>query len=201
MVVVPAGVNVLDFGSAARIYWTLKYAGVDDVSILDGGLAAWKAAGYALETGTRTPSPTIFTAKIDNSILALAPDVEKIEQNGGATLIDARPASFFLGKEKAPASAAYGHIPGALNVDSAEFYDPATNRLKPKAAACRYRQRNSGGCGGHLLQHRPLGGDRLVRAARIARPQQRQALCRLDGGVDQQCQPARLSPRAPSGTI
>jgi thiosulfate/3-mercaptopyruvate sulfurtransferase len=132
VVVVPAGVNVLDFGSAARIYWTLKYAGVGNVSILDGGLAAWKAAGDALETGTRTPSPAIFTAKIDNSILALAPDVEKIQQTGGAALVDARPVSFFLGKEKAPASAAYGHIPGALDVDSAKFYDPATNRLKPK---------------------------------------------------------------------
>jgi len=133
VVVVPAGVNVLDFGSAARTYWTLKYAGVDNVSILDGGLAAWKAAGYALDSGAHAPSPAIFTAIINNNILALAPDVEKIEQNGGATLVDARPVSFFLGKEKAPASAAYGHIPGALNIDSAQFYDPATNRLKPKA--------------------------------------------------------------------
>jgi len=134
VVVVPAGVNVLDFGSAARTYWTLKYAGVASVSILNGGLAAWKTAGYALELGEHHPSPAIFTATIDNSIRARAPDVEKFEQNGGATLIDARPASFFLGKEKAPAAAAYGHIPGARNIDSAEFYDPAANRLKPKAA-------------------------------------------------------------------
>src|SRR5260370_550596 len=40
VVVVPAGVNVSDFGAAARTYWTLKYAGVGNVSILDGGLAA-----------------------------------------------------------------------------------------------------------------------------------------------------------------
>ncbi len=133
VVVTPAGVNVLDFGSAARTYWTLKYAGVGNVSILDGGLAAWKAAGYAFDTGAHAPSPAIFTAAIDNSILALAPDVEKIEKSGDATLVDARPASFFLGKEKAPAAAAYGHIPGALNIDSAKFYDPASNRLKPKA--------------------------------------------------------------------
>jgi len=133
VVVVPAGVNVLDFGSAARTYWTLKYSGVANVSILDGGLAAWKAAGYALETGAHAPSPTIFTATIDNGIRARVPDVEKIKQSGGATLVDARPASFFLGKEKAPAAQAYGHIPGAINVDSAEFYDPATNRLKPRA--------------------------------------------------------------------
>jgi thiosulfate/3-mercaptopyruvate sulfurtransferase len=133
VVVVPAGVNVLDFGSAARTYWTLKYAGVGNVSILDGGLAAWKAAGYALDTGAHAPSPAIFTATIDKSILALAPDVETIEQSGGATLVDARPALFFLGKEKAPAAAAYGHIPGAHNIDSAQFYDSTTNRLKPRA--------------------------------------------------------------------
>ncbi len=159
VVVVPAGVNVLDFGSAARTYWTLKYAGVGNVSILDGGLAAWKAADYALATGAQTPSPAIFTAKIDNSILALAPDVEKIEQNGGATLVDARPASFFLGKEKAPAAAAYGHIPGALNIDSAEFYDPATNRLKPKAELAAIAGEVPAGADGGLLQHRALGRD------------------------------------------
>src|SRR6185437_12466443 len=133
VVVVPAGANVLDFGSAARTYWTLKYAGVGQVSILDGGLAAWKAAGYALDKGAHAPSPAIFTATINTSILALASDVETIEHNGGATLIDARPTSFFLGKEKAPAAQAYGHIPGAVDVDSAEFYDPQINKLRPKA--------------------------------------------------------------------
>ena len=133
VVVVPAGVNVLDFGAAARTYWTLKYVGVAKVSILDGGLAAWKAAGYALESGAHAPSPAIFTATIDKSILAEVGDVEKLEASGKATLVDARPLSFFLGKEKAPASQAYGHIPGALNIDSAAYYDPAANRLKPQA--------------------------------------------------------------------
>ncbi len=132
VVVVPAGVNVLDFGSAARTYWTLKYAGVKNVSILDGGVAAWAKAGLPTESGVTPPSPKIFTASLDKSLLADAAEVETIEKAGGATLVDARPASFFLGKEKAPASQAYGHIPGALNIDSAEFYDPATNRLKPK---------------------------------------------------------------------
>lgn len=132
VVVVPAGVSVLDFGSATRTYWTLKYAGVKNVSILDGGIAAWRQAGLPVEKGTKAPSPRIFTATIDNSILALANDVEAIEAKGGATLVDARPASFFLGKEKALQAQAYGHIPGAVNIDSAKFYDLKTNRLKPK---------------------------------------------------------------------
>ena len=133
VVVVPAGVNVLDFGAAARTYWTLKYVGVANVSILDGGLAAWQAVGYPLDTGTQALSPAIFTATINKRILAEVSDVERLEASGKAALVDARPASFFLGKEKAPASLAYGHIPGALNIDSAAYYDPATNRLKPQA--------------------------------------------------------------------
>ena len=82
VVVVPAGVNVLDFGSAARAYWTLKYVGVKDASILDGGVAAWRQAGLPLEGGVKTPSPRIFTATVDKSILAEASDVETIEGKG-----------------------------------------------------------------------------------------------------------------------
>lgn len=133
VVVVPAGVNVLDFGSAARIYWTLKVVGLKNVSILDGGVAAWNQAGFATERGVKPPSPKIFSATLDKSIWAEAPEVEKLQAVGGATLVDARPASFFLGREKAPNAGAYGHIPGAFSLDSAEFYDSKTNRLKPTA--------------------------------------------------------------------
>lgn len=129
VVVVPAGVSATDFGSAARIYWTLKVAGHPAVSILDGGFAAWQAAGYPVESGKTQPPPKIFTVKLDERLLA---EVEAVERRAGATLVDARPASYFEGKQKAPGAKAYGHIPGAINVDSATFYDPATNRLRPK---------------------------------------------------------------------
>jgi thiosulfate/3-mercaptopyruvate sulfurtransferase len=132
VVVVPAGVHYTDFGSAARAYWTLKVAGIAKVSILDGGYAAWSGKGNAIEQGPSKPSPKIFTASLDKALLADSRDVLSIENTGGATLIDARPASFFAGKERAPAAKAYGHIPGAVNVDSATFYDAARNRLKPQ---------------------------------------------------------------------
>jgi thiosulfate/3-mercaptopyruvate sulfurtransferase len=133
VVVVPAGVSYTDFGSAARTYWTLKTVGVKNVSILDGGVAAWRAAGLPTKSGENKPSPTIFTATLDNNLLAQVADVEKAEGNAGVTLIDARPVSFFLGKEKAPNASAYGHIPGSLNLDSASYYDSKTNKLKPRA--------------------------------------------------------------------
>ena len=129
VVVVPAGVSATDFGSAARVYWTLKVAGHPAVSILDGGFAGWQAASYPVDSGKSAPTPRIFTAKLDDRLLA---EVEAVERNEHATLVDARPASYFDGKEKAAASKAYGHIPGAINLDSATFYDPVTNRLRPK---------------------------------------------------------------------
>jgi thiosulfate/3-mercaptopyruvate sulfurtransferase len=129
VVIVPAGVSATDFGSAARVYWTLKAAGHPAVSILDGGFAAWQAASLPVESGKNTPSPKIFSAKPDNSLLA---EIEAVERNVNATLLDARPGSFFEGRQKAPASKAYGHIPGAISLDSAEFYDPATNKLRSK---------------------------------------------------------------------
>ena len=133
VVVAPAGVSYTDFGSAARTYWTLKVAGVSNVSILDGGFATWAAERNAIETGPSKPSPKIFTATLNKALLADRTDVQRIEQSGGATLIDSRPASFFAGKQKHPAAQAYGHIPNAVNVDSATFYDENTNRLKPRA--------------------------------------------------------------------
>lgn len=134
VVIVPAGVSFTDFGAAARVYWTLKVAGLPKASILDGGYQAWTAdASNPTETGDQTPSPKIFTAKFNDQVRIEVGEVEKLVENGGATLIDARPASYFAGKEKAPAAKAYGRLPGAVSFDSADFYDKATNRLKSKA--------------------------------------------------------------------
>jgi thiosulfate/3-mercaptopyruvate sulfurtransferase len=132
VVIVPAGVHVTDFGAAARVYWTLKVSGVKAVSILDGGFAAWQQAKLPVAQGAKAPSPAIFTATMDDSLLAQVSDVERVQRDGGTTLIDARPISYFSGEEKAARVAAYGHIPGALNLDSTDFYDDRSNRLKPK---------------------------------------------------------------------
>src|ERR1051325_3871020 len=118
-VIVPAGVGATDFGAAARIYWTLKAAGHPALSILDGGFAAWQAAGFPVESGNNIPSPKIFSGRFNEALLA---ELEQVEQHPNATLVDARPASQFAGKALAP-----------LNVASASFYDPAANRLRPKA--------------------------------------------------------------------
>jgi thiosulfate/3-mercaptopyruvate sulfurtransferase len=132
VVVVPAGVHATDFGSAARVYWTLKVAGHNRVSILDGGFAAWQAAGLRVESGVKPASPTIFTVALDKTLLVELEEVQDIQRGGGATLTDARVATFFAGKEKGQGVRVYGHIPGAINVEHTALYDAASNRLKSK---------------------------------------------------------------------
>ncbi|HUG63292.1 MAG TPA: rhodanese-like domain-containing protein, partial [Methylomirabilota bacterium] len=76
VVIVPAGVHATDFGSAARVYWTLKVVGHPAISILDGGYAAWKAAGYPVEAGSNPASQKIFSARLDRSPITDAAAVE-----------------------------------------------------------------------------------------------------------------------------
>ena len=63
-VVVSTGKDVTDFGAAARVYWTLKVLGLKELSILNGGVAAWTAAGLPLDTTTTCDSgvrPRLWT--------------------------------------------------------------------------------------------------------------------------------------------
>jgi len=62
VVLIPAGTGPTDFGSAARVYWTFKVLGHESVTILNGGLAGWKVAGYEVAEGAPAPW-TISVAK------------------------------------------------------------------------------------------------------------------------------------------
>ena len=104
------------------------------------------------------------------------------------------------GRRRRP-SKAYGHIPGAINLDSATFYDPATNRLRRRRSLPRSPAKLPAGPVVSLLQHRPLGGDQLVRAVGDARPARRAALRRLDGRMDRRCAPSGRLARARAGTM
>lgn len=142
VVVVSAGTDVNDFGAAARVYWTLKISGLKSVSILDGGFAAWRATPEnPVETTVRDPSPTIFSVTLDGAMLVGSGEIESIVRSGNAILIDARPANYYLGRDKVPVVRMSGHIPGALNIDSAVFYDAKRNRLKPVSELARIAAR------------------------------------------------------------
>jgi thiosulfate/3-mercaptopyruvate sulfurtransferase len=133
VVLVPAGVGSTDFGSSARAYWTFKVFGHDNVSILDGGFAAWQTAyPTQVESGAPVaPAPGDFTASFQPQGYVSTEDVKRIvAAEGGATLLDGRTTEQFLGDAKHPRAVAGGRIPGATLLFQEMAYNTDTNRLK-----------------------------------------------------------------------
>jgi thiosulfate/3-mercaptopyruvate sulfurtransferase len=103
---------------SARAWWVLTAAGLTNVRILDGGLAAWQAAGQQLGTGSVEPIPGNVTVLQDDLYAGRRPTLSaKQAVAGGITLVDARAPERFRGDVE-PLDPVAGHIPGAQNLPS-----------------------------------------------------------------------------------
>ncbi|WP_431240238.1 sulfurtransferase [Mycolicibacterium aichiense] len=101
---------------SARAWWVLTAAGIPDVRILDGGWAAWKAAGGRVDTGPVEPSAGDVTVAHDDLYAGALPTLTA-DEVGSRPLLDARAPDRFRG-EVEPVDAVAGHIPGARNLPS-----------------------------------------------------------------------------------
>lgn len=98
-----------------RLWWMLKWAGHENVAVLDGGLQAWLAAGGATESDPGSlRSASKYTLSPERTALATMKTVATRLGSSQQTLIDARSAPRFRG-EVEPLDPVAGHIPGALN--------------------------------------------------------------------------------------
>ncbi|GGY17448.1 sulfurtransferase [Rhodanobacter panaciterrae] len=104
-----AGLSAL---AAARLWWLLRLAGVREVAVLDGGFAAWQAAGHPVETITRPRPPTKVTLAYDARQVIV--DHAALHAEPSPLLVDARAAVRYRG-EVEPLDRAAGHVPGARN--------------------------------------------------------------------------------------
>lgn len=132
VVVVYEGSNSTDFGAAARVYWTLKAAGVPKISILNGGMKAWRTAGLPLTTAAASVKPSKFTVQLDPRLIATQDEVAQIVGKGSALLLDGRPEAYFIGATRHAAATTPGTIVGAKNVDNAVFFAGGSGALLPE---------------------------------------------------------------------
>lgn len=104
--------------SAPRAWWMFRAFGHDAVSVLDGGLGAWKAAGGVIETGDAKPVVRgAFTAALRPGMVRNATEVLEAQRNGSAQIVDMRSRGRFEGSEAEPRPGIRGgHIPGSRNV-------------------------------------------------------------------------------------
>ncbi|MDO8184602.1 sulfurtransferase [Conexibacter sp. JD483] len=116
---------------ATRLWWLLRYFGFDAVSVLDGGLPAWRAAGLPLETAATPYPPATFTARPRPELLATRADVEAIARGETpACLVNALSPEVFRGEGPSSYSRP-GRIPGSVSLPHATLVDPGTNRFRP----------------------------------------------------------------------
>jgi thiosulfate/3-mercaptopyruvate sulfurtransferase len=101
---------------SARAWWVLTAAGIDDVRILDGGLAAWRAVGGNLDTGPIAPPPGNAAVLHDDLYNGALPTLT-VQQVDDFDLLDARAPERFRGDVE-PIDPVAGHIPGAKNLPS-----------------------------------------------------------------------------------
>src|SRR5271156_3109713 len=125
--------DALGLYAAARVWWTLRAYGVDDVRILDGGLPRWIKEGRPLETGDAHPKPRVFTPRLEESFVAPLEEVRAALESGSAQVVDARPAVRFRGVAPEPRPGVRsGRIPGSLNLPFVDIIEHGS--LKPPDA-------------------------------------------------------------------
>lgn len=123
--------------SAARVWWTFRVMGHEDVAVLNGGLPKWKAEGRPVTSEPTPPrSPRHFTPRLNASLVRDLDDMKRIVAGGAAQIADARGPGRFAGKEPEPRPGLRsGHMPGARNVPYGRVLNPDGTLKSPEDLA------------------------------------------------------------------
>ena len=117
---------------AARIWWILRYWGVEDVRLLNGGWAGWKAGSHPTDKAEIVPNPAKFAAKARPDRLATKEQLLDSLKGGKLQIVDARSEKEFCGAEKLT-NKRVGAIPGAKQLEWIDLLDKDTQRFKSAA--------------------------------------------------------------------
>lgn len=120
--------------ASPRAWWMLRAMGHDKTFVLDGGLPAWRAAGYEVDSAYAPPPPKPgdFVARPVANGFVDAAAVQAATEDPGCVLIDARSHSRFHGQEPEPRPGLRsGHIPGSCNLPFAQVLQGG--HMKPVA--------------------------------------------------------------------
>lgn len=121
---------------AARLWWLLHWLGHGASLVLDGGFAAWTAAGLPVDGDVPSPRPARFTPRAPDATASVVTSAEIPSlQRAGAIVVDARAAARYRGEQE-PIDPVAGHVPGALNRPFSANV-AADGRFRPPAELAR----------------------------------------------------------------
>ncbi len=117
---------------AARIWWILRYWGVGDVRLLNGGWTGWQAGAFPVEQAEPADQPAEFEATAAPQRLATQGSLLDALPAGALQIVDARSEGEYCGTSPLK-NARAGAIPGAKHLEWADLIDAQTHRFKPSA--------------------------------------------------------------------
>ena len=107
--------------AAARGWWVLRWLGLRDVRVLDGGYAAWLRAGLPASTEAPEAGRGTFTARPGQLPVLDADAAAEVARTG--LLLDSRAGERYRG-EVEPIDPVAGHIPGAVSSPTSDWLNP-----------------------------------------------------------------------------
>ena len=138
-----------------RVFFTLDYLGLGDrVSLLDGGLDAWKAEGHSIVTETPAVAEGSFVPEPKTSLVVTCDWLKDNLSNPGISIVDARAAQYYSGNGGGMPRP--GHIPNALSIPFSSLLD-STNRLKDPASLRRIFQQAGVKQGARVISYCHIG--------------------------------------------
>ncbi len=129
---------VYDWGgwtAAPRVWWMFRVFGHDDVAVLDGGFAKWRAEGRPTDDRPPRFRERPFTARMDARLVRDLDRMRANLTNGREQVLDARSRGRFDATEPEPRPGLRGgHIPGSLNLPYTDLVDTGNGTLLPPTA-------------------------------------------------------------------
>jgi len=124
-----------------RVAWTLKYVGVPNTAILNGGQTQWDKEKKPLSQDLVKAKAKTFKAAVNSNLYVDKAFV--LDKVGKTTIVDTRAPAFYEGKEKLPFVAKLGRIKGAVNLPVGQLYTPE-GLYKDKAALAALAEKATG---------------------------------------------------------
>lgn len=125
---------------AARLWWLLRWLGMERVQVLNGGFTAWKDSGLPLSEHQRPREwPGDFVATVAHERTITAAEIMQNLDSGLLALIDARAPERFRGEHE-PIDPVAGHIPGATCLPCAGNLDEDGHFLSRHQLRERFRE-------------------------------------------------------------
>lgn len=116
---------------AARVWWILRYWGLEDAAILNGNWRGWKTGGFPIEEGApKAVEPKAFPARAAEGRRATKKGILDILGSGQFQIVDARSEAEHCGTD-IQENLRGGAIPGAVNLEWIDLLERSTHRFKP----------------------------------------------------------------------